>query len=543
MRNKNLPFNVELLMLTPARTQYMRPVTSIEFFEPTGGNLHDDGLFSVPIFGRVGSEERDLRFSYIDIKLEVLHPVIYERLLKLKSLYSGILSGTQHAKWDATKRDFVATDEVSGETGYSFFMKHWKQIDFVRNDSTVRDMRIQLIEKYRDRATTSKILVMPAGLRDIETDDNGRVTFSDVNEIYRKLLMISSTIPETDNKDIDPAHDLARTMLQNSFNELYKLIELMLTGKKGFFQSKWASRAVFNSTRNVITAADLSAEFLGGINAPRYTDTVIGLHQMSRALLPVTMYRLKTAFLDDVFSYGDNQARLVDPTTLESCLMEVAPSTRDRWTTSEGLEKVIASYGEVTLRDKPVMVEGCYLALVYLGPNMTFRVFYDINDLPEGLSREHVRPITLVELIYLSGYRIWGNYYGFVTRYPVTGVGSCFPATLKVKTTTVGEMRRELDENWQPMGDDYIATEYPVLPAQSYQDSHVVNSTRLKGLGGDFDGDMCSFTAIYSDEAVAEQRQYLGSKNAYADPRGGLRASSAVPTIELVSLNMLGRLK
>lgn len=48
-------------------------------------------------------------------------------------------------------------------------------------------------------------------------------------------------------------------------------------------------------------------------------------------------------------------------------------------------------------------------------------------------------------------------------------------------------------------------------------------------------------TCIYSDEALAEQRQYLNSKTAFADPRGGLRASSAVPTIELVVLNMLGR--
>lgn len=541
MRSKELPFNVELLKLTPERLQGLRPVTSIDFFESANGDLHEDGLFSIPIFGRIGSDERDEHFSYIDIKVEILHPIIFERLTKLKAVYKNIIAGTQHAIWDNEKKDFIPSDEVNGETGYSFFMRHWKKIQFVRNDSAIRDLRIQLIEKYKDRATTSKIVVMPAGLRDIETEDDGRVVVGDINTLYRKLISTASTIPDSEHIATDRTHDLARMMLQNTFNELYALIEQMVTGKRGFFQSRWASRAVFNSTRNVITAADLSTEFLGGANSPKYTDTVIGLHQASRALLPVTIYHLKNSYLQNIFNYGDNRALLVDPATLTSEVVEISSESYDRWMTAEGLEKVVASYGEVGLRDRPVMIEGRYLALVYTGEDMTFKIFHDVNDIPEGFSKNSIRPITLVELLYLSGYRIWNNYVALVTRYPVTGVGSCFPATLKVKTTIVGEVRRELDDNWLPMGDDRLALEYPILPATAYLDSHVVNSTRLAGLGADFDGDTCSLSCIYSDEAIAEQKAYLNSKNAFADPRGGLRASSAVPTIELVVRNMLGR--
>lgn len=542
MRSKEVPFNVELLKLTPAQLGTMQPVTSVDFFAAANGELHEQGLFSIPIFGRIGSEERDQRFSYVDIKLQVLHPVIYSRLTKLKSMYAGIIQGTQHAIWDAKLKDFVAADEVNGRTGFSFFMQYWKQIQFVRNDSAIRETRIRLIEKYRDRATTNKIVILPAGLRDIEIGDDGRTTYNDINPLYRKLISIASTIPDTDHLETDPTYDLSRLMLQNTFNELYAFIEQLLTGKHGFFQSKWASRGIFNSTRNVITAADLSTEFLGNPNAPKYTDSTMGLHQLTRMLLPVTIHQMRTNYLQEIFSHGDNRALLVDPKTLTSDVVEIAPKSYDRWNTAEGLERVIATYGEVSLRDRPVMIEGRYLALVYRGPDMTFRIFHDINELPAGFDRKYVYPITLVEFLYLSGYRVWNRYIGFNTRYPVTGLGSCYPFTVRVKTTIVGEVRRELGPDWSPYeGDEYLALEYPILPAKAYLDSYVVNSNRLARLGGDFDGDCMASMLVYSDEALQEQHAYLKTKAAYADPRGGLLASAAVPTVELVVLNMLGR--
>lgn len=486
MRSIDLPFNVELLKLTPDKTQTLRPVTSIDYFDASSGDLDDNGLFSIPIFGRVGSEERDQRFSYVNIKLHLFHPVIYERLSKLKALYNGILTNKQHAVWDKEKEDFVASDEVNGETGFTFFLKYWKRIKFVRNDSGIRDMRIQLIEKYKDRATTDKILILPAGLRDIETGEDGRTTTADINAVYRKLVSIASTIPEFEGVNEDSTQDLARTMLQTTFNELYKLLEQMVTGKKGFFQSRWASRAVFNGTRNVMTAADLSAEFLGAPNSPKYNDTVYGLHQASRMLLPKTVFQLRNTYLPEVFSHGDNRAFLVDPKTLKGEVTEIAPDTYDRWITSDGLEKIVASYGEVSMRAKPVMVDGRYLALIYRGPDMTFRVFNDIDDLPSHLNKKDVYPITLVELIYLSGLKIWGQHIAMNTRYPITGIGSCYPSYMYVKTTIRGEVRRELGPDWEPLeGDDHRALEYPVFPIVSYLDSMVVATQRIGGLGAD----------------------------------------------------------
>lgn len=484
MKTLDLPFNVDIMRLDQSKLQLMRPVKSLDFFENVNGDFHEDGLFSVAIFGRVGEEMRDKRFSYIDIKTEIFHPVIYSKLIQVRGLYRGILAGTAYAKWNPELRDFETADELSGETGYAFFLRHWKEIKFVRNRSDVRDMRIKLLEKYRNNATVDKILVMPAGLRDLDVGEDGRTVVDDINTYYRKILSISKTIADTDYARSSAAYNLPRHLLQMTFNDIFDNIEKMLTGKKGFLQYKWGSRRIFNGTRNVITAMDTSVEVLGGPNAQRYTDTVVGLHQLTKALLPVTIHRLKTTYLQQVFAPGNGYANLVDPTTLKSQQVLLNTDTYDRWTTVEGLEKVVSSYGEVSFRHKPILLDGRYLALIYVGPDKTFRIFNDIDELPSNLSRKHVRPINLVELLYLCGYRVWNNYVAFVTRYPITGTGSCFPATIYTKTTIVGEVRQELDESWQPIP-DAIANEFPTYEPLAYLDSHVIQSSRLAGLGAD----------------------------------------------------------
>lgn len=500
MKALDLPFNVELMKLDAARLAALKPVTSLDYFENANGDLHEDGLFSISIFGRIGDEMRDRRFSFIDIRVPIFHPVIYTRLVKLRGLYRGILAGTEYAVWNPESKDFDPSDELKGQTGYAFFIKHWKEIQFPRNKSGQRDMRIEVVEKYRDRALTDKIVVMPAGLRDIQTEDNGQYKVAEINKLYQRVLSISRTIVPTEANNSSPAMNLPRHLLQMAFNEIYDTIEQMLTGKKGMIQARWASRRIFNGTRNVITAMDTSQAYLGGRNNPRYTDTVIGLYQTTKALLPIAIRALRTSYLPGVFSAGGNQARLINPKTLESELVTLSSDVFDRWNTVEGLEKIISSYAEVSLRDRPIMVNGRYLALIYAGPEISeasktttprkvFKVFHGIEEFPENWDRKYVRPINLVELLYLSGYRVWNNYAGFVTRYPVTGVDSSYATTIYVKTTIVGEMRRELDQNWEPYeGESYDALEFPTYDPLAYLDSLVIPSSRLKGLGADQSG-------------------------------------------------------
>ncbi|WP_228493094.1 hypothetical protein, partial [Pseudomonas aeruginosa] len=64
-----------------------KPITSTDSFEGMTQNLNDDGLFSLDIFGKLGSKQRDNTEAYIDVKLPIFNPTYLKALIQIKSLY------------------------------------------------------------------------------------------------------------------------------------------------------------------------------------------------------------------------------------------------------------------------------------------------------------------------------------------------------------------------------------------------------------------------------------------------------------------------
>lgn len=484
MKTKQQPFNVKIMDIRGDRLNVLRPVKVLDIHEGITNNFHDDGLFSVPIFGRVGSDVRDKNFSYINIRTQIFHPIIYNRLIKLKGLYEGIISGREHAIWNDVEKDFERADELDGETGFAFFVQHWKDIKFKRTGSVLRDDRIKLIEKYKETAMVDKILILPAGLRDFEIDESGRQRYDEINNFYWRILSIGNTIVSTRAEENLPILNNPRFSLQMAFNEIYDRFENLLSGKSGFLQSKWGSRRIFNGTRNVISSMDPSSDYLGAKNQPSFTDTVVGIYQLCKAALPITIHHLKSGIIGEIFSEPGQPVGLVDKKTLSLEYVKIPSDIFDEWNTMEGLEKIINKMSEPQLRHRPLEVAGRYLALIYVGPDKTFRIFNDIKDLPEDRDIKDVRPINLVELIYLCAYKRWNTLRGFLTRYPVTGIDSIYPCTVYVKTTIKGEVRYELNDNWQIEDKESPALEFP-KPPYNYLDTLIPHHTRLAGLGAD----------------------------------------------------------
>ena len=71
-------FNIDLLILNRSNTGYMLEVKSPIIFESSSNIFKKDGLFSNEIFGDVGSKDRMERCGYIDLKIPVMHPLIYK---------------------------------------------------------------------------------------------------------------------------------------------------------------------------------------------------------------------------------------------------------------------------------------------------------------------------------------------------------------------------------------------------------------------------------------------------------------------------------
>lgn len=506
MRNLDLPANLSLMDLRSGIINLLQPVTTLDVLDGGTSNFHDEGLFSTTIFGRVGSEDRDLRFSYIDIHIEIFHPVIYNAITQLKNLYKGIITGKAYAIWDEKEKDFVASDILNGESGYHFFMQHWQDIVFKEtavktipedqggdvkpsiSGGVKRNMKILLVElaKKRGLALTTKVLVIPAGLRDLEVGDDGRMRQGEINDKYRALLSASNTI-STSSDFNTPILNVTRISLQNAFNDIYDYFKELLKGKNGLIQRKWGSRNIMNGTRNVITSMENTTPYLGALNSPKINSTVYGLYQTIKGTLPISQHLIMNGWLTNVFPQGSNKAQLVNPKTLHREEVNISADVTDKWTTSAGIEKVIHNYVELTRRLKPLMIKGYYIGLVYRGPDMTFKIFGDIDELPSHLSKDHVFPLTLTEFIYIAGYKVWNTIPNMVTRHPVTGIGSIYPSYTYVRTTVKAELRYELNDTWE-LDDEARANpalEYPTFGSDAHVDSQQVHPSRLGGLGGD----------------------------------------------------------
>lgn len=536
MINDLPPVEFEIFSPTPAQIRMMRPVTVLDIFENNSENFHADGLFSTEIFGRLGSPERDTKLSFIDIKLGILHPLYYRQLLKLKRLYGEIISGKTYASFDPKLKDFDKSDELTGDTGYAFFLKHFMDIKFLRNESHIRSARIDFLEKYRDRALIQYIVVLPAGLRDVEKSDDGRTQEGEVNADYRRLVSASNTITVKGVRD-EAMFNNYRCSAQNSFNNIYNFFNQLISGKNGFIMSKWASRNIEQGTRSVITGASFSMSELGANTGFTLNSTIVGLYQITKAVEPVVLNRLLTGYLSHVFAEGQGTAGLIDKSTLKQVNVRLDSITLDKWSTSNGLLKVIDNYSSRETRNLPVTIANHYLALVYKD-DKCFKVFQDIDELPSGFDKKKVNPITYTELLYLCNFRDWNKIPVFVTRYPITGTGSIYPSIAFVRPTTTTYTLAQLDSNWE-MTDD-IAHCYPETVNPEYIDSAAPHSSRLAGMGADFDGDTGSINAVYTKEAVAEIHAFLNSSKAYVSTRGGLLNSPSVDPVVRVIFNMTG---
>lgn len=538
MKSSNIPFNLDILHITPAITDTIRAVTSLDTYDGLTKNFHTEGLYSTLTFGTVGSEARSARYGYIDLKISVFHPTLYDALIKLKSLYGDIISSKEFALWDSEINDFVKSNALEGQTGFQFFVDHWEKIDYVQRPSVLREQNILMIEKYKKIALTSKIIVMPAGFRDLEVDDTGRESSDEINALYYKLIAISNTINPSTVKVSPEAYNGQRASLQRTFVEIYDYILAIVEGKKNLFMGKWASRKVFNGTRNVITSMDTTSSFLNAPGNVTINQTDIGIYQCMKAMLPVARYQLKSGFLGKVFTDVGAPALLTNPKTLQSERVELKSDIYNSWMTNEGLDNYIGTFKEPSIRLNPIKVGGYYLGLLYKGPDDTFRLIHGIDELPEDRKKEDCVPLTMATLFYCSIYHIANKYPGYITRYPILGPGSIYPSHLHLKSTIKSEVRRELDQDWQPMEGDRIAYEFPT--DSDFFNSLSPHSCRLSGLAADFDGDTSSCTVAYSDEAVKEVNEFFKSKIAYIGTNGNFIANLETDTVKYLLQNLTG---
>ena len=379
-------------------------------------------------------------------------------------------------------------------------------------------------------------------IRDYEIDETGKETEDEFNSLYRSLLNNSSIIHEKlITEDTITSYDNVRISLQRTFNEIYDKIESMLAGKSKLILGKWTKRAIFNGTRNVITSANVACEELFSNAAVGVNDTIVGLFQYMKAILPVAKFHIKNGFLNEVFPGPSTPVLLVNKKTLEAEQARISPNYYDDWMTDEGLDNTINLFGDEGNRSKVLEIEGRYLGLIYKGEidgKKVFKLFHDIKDLPSHLDKKDVYPLKFVELLYCSLYHISRKYPALVTRYPITGHGSIYPSLVYLKPTIHSEIRYPLNENWEI--DEYKSPAYNFPIGEIYYNALSPHPSKLAKMGADFDGDTCSFNVLYSDESIQEIDNLFNSKTFYIGTDGKISFSVNVDTVKYLMKTLTG---
>lgn len=501
------------------------PVSSALIMEPSTNNFHSEGLYSETIFGSVGSPERMERFGYIDLRCQIFHPKIFKLITQLGGLYKDIMAGKVYAVFDPVSKNFerVLDDPLltpSADTGYSFFLRHFHELNFSTTDSNKRDERIAVIEKYKARALVGQHLVEPAGLRDISNDSSGRLIQDDVNKLYVSLLLYTRSIPKGSQSI---AHDPVRYQIQSKVQEIYEYIENFLDGKYGFIQGNFARRKLALGTRNVITAYPGMAASPEDPQFLKTDDVAVGVYQTIKGLQPYTKFGWKTIFGNPIFKPEMTaKIALSDPKTGQLVYTQITPDTWDKWMSGDGLDKIINSFRNIDLRSKPILIPSTdgkdyALSLVY-DEGDEIAICRSIDDLkarwPRPVQKNRLRPITYIEVFYLIAETMSAGKHAFITRYPVIEQGSIYPANIHVMTTTPARHVQLIDllsGHLEPVS----LKQYPIIQeagkTTTYMDAAMVHPSKLAGLGADHDGDKASFDMVLCRDSNEECRKYLES--------------------------------
>ena len=541
------PFNTKIMDVDDFINRHRcLPVTSHQTFEASSTKTHPDGLYSETIFGEIGTEQRLIRFGYIDLHTTIFHPQIYLNIVGMKGLYKDIMSSKTYAYFDPEEKELVACsrDVMEAGTGFAFFMEQFPKIQFKKTNSQTRDIKIRIFEKYKNNLTISKCLVLPAGIRDIEIDSDGRVASEDINKLYNSLLSMSLAIPP--NMGGHAIFNSIRFNIQLKVYEIYLYIKNILQGKRGFGPGKYMSRKLALGTRNVFSSAQLEGEHPNDPKYLKYDETLVPLFQAIKMFQPIIQFNLRNFFYNQIFDTGTNKIALINPGNYNLEYVEITDLEKNKYLTDDGLDLFINRFLDEEKRVDPVSITGIdkksyYVALIYDTGDGIYLV-RNVDEFVEQWNEAHpnntinkrmLRPLTMIEMMYITTYPALKNKHMLNTRYPVIHIESIYPSKIHLATTKPSRTIKIYPPNdFDSPGK--VLPEYPIIGNQ-YVDAIAIHHSWLSNLGADFDGDMGNGTGIISENANEELQKYLEDPKSMVNTLGelvaGVHKSTLIPYV------------
>lgn len=441
-------------------------------------NPFPDGLLSYEIFGRIGTSKRKFQCAYINLKKNFFHPVIYRLLIDTFSIVSKIING-QNAIVNALGNIELNDD---GENGVDFFYNNWEKINWIdKKSSESRKEKLKLLEHLKkNEIFCNKWLVIPPFYRDLDrtsSTNTGIVNIDELTSLYAKLIKYTNII---DVEDIMFSGINNIIKIQNTIYEIYEYLSKQLAKKNGIIHKKLLGKSVDYPTRTVISAPPIDSETYDTQQIPM---GYIGLplHITISLFYPFVMAEIQNRLINVV-----QGSSIILVNTGKENPESIEISNYDlKFFSEDNFEKLIKLYSRsIENRNMEIML------VSETGEKKSIQL------LPE------LKKTTLMDLLFVCAYFASVNKFVVTTRYPLEDFRNIIPLKVKILVTE--------DTQEVVLADRKVM--YPVLSDKTrWIESTRINNYYHSGLGSDFDGDMVSTKALFSQEANDELERLWNS--------------------------------
>lgn len=235
--------------------------------EGRGGKLDAEGLYSEEIFGRVGSPSRKTTFGYIELNVQIIHPEVWDVLIGLNPMIGKMVTGKKRFIINEKGDLEESPNQFFGITGIKELIDNWDKLNLSVVGKKHPD-RVKFLKKNRERIFIDKLLVLPAGIRDIQQSklsNKKMITSSEVNSLYDSLIQNTKTIDKNliDFLDPETVKNIVSS-IQKDVNEISAWIRQQLKGKGGLLRGGLLSKTIDYSGRaNIVGDPSLELGFIG----------------------------------------------------------------------------------------------------------------------------------------------------------------------------------------------------------------------------------------------------------------------------------------
>lgn len=481
----------------------LEPVTSPVLFE-RGGVPNPDGLISNRIFG-VSVKQRKETFAYIDLNGHFLHPHIYKVIKRVFRNVDKIINGEEYYKID---KDGNLVKSSDGDTGIEFLYENWNKIKW-KGEGGMSSERTNLISKSKkNEVWISKLIVIPAFYRDIQSTKDGGGGTDELNNFYTNVIRMSTLLQDRDMFDF--SFHSTNFNMQNTIVEVYNYLKDKLDKKSGLLRKYLLGKNVDYCVRTVISAPVYNQNDPAD-NITDFLHTAIPISQVCVLCYPFMVAWLRNFFERELIENKSIKWNVNVNTGEVDSLIEIKNPE------SFYNDTYIKKHIDMFIKDPSCRYDFIEVPTTDNKPHyLIFQGRYNnINAERSGLVNRY---LTWTDLLYIAATDIVKDKYCMITRYPILDNFGIFLSKIRVSSTlkTIPmEVNGEIYK-WYP---DIDIKMHKHEVANNFIDTTRFSNSYLKGLDGDYDGDQVTTKILWTQEAneeckkIVEKKSFLLSSN------------------------------